>query len=301
MSRNDVLYKLIKLGVMLMGRLPRPILTFLADSLGLIWYLADGYRRRIVMENIQVAFPGKYSEKGAKRFVRKNFMHTIGIPFEMMWSYAKTPEELFSYFTFKGQHHLDAAYAKGRGVMGLICHMGTFEFLVIGVAMAGIDPYVLYRTLDFPPLERLTREMRERFGTTMIPVRNASRRIAGHMREGHLVATLLDQNVDWYQGVFVEFFGRPACIHKSLAKLVMETGSPVIPAFIMRDKGRYIVEAFPELEIQRTGDSIKDIENNTQQFISAIEMMVRKCPEQYFWVHNLWKTRNYCLIEERPA
>ena len=59
----------------------------------------------------------------------------------------------------------------------------------------------------------------------------------------------------------------------------------------------YIVEFFPEIPLKISGDPIKDIENNTQNYASAIEAMVRLSPEQYFWVHNRWKTQPYCVLK----
>lgn len=83
MSRDDAIYKLIKLALLTLGRLPKSLLSFIARSLGLIWYHIDAYRRKVVMENIQAAFPNEFSHENAARFVRKNFMHTIGIALHM--------------------------------------------------------------------------------------------------------------------------------------------------------------------------------------------------------------------------
>ena len=54
------------------------------------------------------------------------------------------------------------------------------------------------------------------------------------------------------------------------------------------------MEFLPEIPLVETGDPIKDIEINTQNYMSAIESMIRKYPDQYFWVHNRWKTKNFC-------
>jgi len=113
------------------------------------------------------------------------------------------------------------------------------------------------------------------------------------------VATLLDQNVGWYKGVFVDYFGHPACTNNGLAKLAINSGASVVPMFIRRENGRYIHEFLPEVPVVVTNDPIKDIENNTQAFVSALESMVRQCPEQYFWVHNRWKNKPYCLLDQK--
>ena len=290
------IYKLIKLFVILLGILPKQMLKFFSDLFGLIWYTIDKRHRNVVLENINFAYPEKLSSTQGQRFVKKIFKHIAGILFEVIWSYSKTRDELFKCFTIKGLDHLENARKKGKGVLCLTCHMGNFELLVVAIAKTGINPYVLYRKLDFNPLEQFILEMRQRFGTTMIPLRKASKKIDTVLSNGGVVGTLLDQNVDWYKGVFVDFFGRPACTNNGFAKLVLKTKSPVVPVFTMKKNGKYIMEFLPEIPLQITGDPIKDIENNTQNYVSAIETMVRRCPEQYFWVHNRWKTKPYCTL-----
>jgi KDO2-lipid IV(A) lauroyltransferase len=81
-------YKPIKLYFFILGYFPNPMLTFFADSLGVIWYTVDKKHRRIVIGNIRAAYPEKFTGKKAERFALKNFQHTIGILFEVIWSYS---------------------------------------------------------------------------------------------------------------------------------------------------------------------------------------------------------------------
>jgi KDO2-lipid IV(A) lauroyltransferase len=123
------------------------------------------------------------------------------------------------------------------------------------------------------------------------------RRIMNALRKNKIVGILLDQNVDWYDGAFVNFLGRLACTNKGLALLAMKTGSPVIPIFSMREAGgRYRVVIEKEIELIRTGDKTRDVEDNTALFTNMIENYIRKYPDQWFWFHKRWKTKNYCEI-----
>jgi KDO2-lipid IV(A) lauroyltransferase len=69
----------------------------------------------------------------------------------------------------------------------------------------------------------------------------------------------------------------------------------VVPLYTIRHGRQFIIQFLPEVPVTVTGDSITDIETNTQQFTTAVETMVRQCPDQYFWVHNRWKTKPWCL------
>ncbi|OGQ88659.1 MAG: lauroyl acyltransferase [Desulfobacula sp. RIFOXYA12_FULL_46_16] len=292
---DDRIYKLLKLMVSLMGRLPTPALTFLSDLFGLIWYGLDKRHRTVVQDNLNLAYPGVFSRRGAERMAVHIFKNTAAILFEVIWAYPIPREKLFAHFTVKGGEHLEAARKKGRGVLLLTCHMGNFELLVAALPKAGVEkPYGIYRKFDFKPLERLMREMRQRFGATLIPMRGASEKIDAVLREGGEMGTLLDQNVDWYKGVFVDFFGRPACTNSGFAKLALRSRAPVVPMYTVRKGKRFLIEFLPEVPLIETGDKIKDIEINTQNYVSAVESMVRRYPDQYFWVHNRWKTKPYC-------
>lgn len=295
------LYKLIKLLVRLLSFFPKSFLLFVSDLLGLFWYHLDKRHRNVVLENVGKSFPGQFSQDGLERFAKKNFKHIAGIAFEVVWSISWKPEDLHRHFIVRGDAHLKRAMANGTGVVGLLCHMGNFEFLASAIGLSGMNGHALYRKLDFLPLEWLLKELRERFGTRMVPLRKASKKIESLLREGKLIGTLLDQNVDWYKGVFVDFFGRPACTNDGLAKLVLRTGAKVVPMFIHKKEQKYIFEFLPALELKETGDPIKDIENCTQIFVSSIESMVRQCPEQYFWVHNRWKTKSFSMLADKPA
>jgi KDO2-lipid IV(A) lauroyltransferase len=103
----------------------------------------------------------------------------------------------------------------------------------------------------------------------------------------------MDQNVDWYDGVFVDFFGHRACTNKGLARLALKTEAPVLPVFIVREGSLYRAEIGPEVPLIKTGDKTKDVEANTQQYNDVIEAFVRRYPDQWFWVHQRWKTRPY--------
>jgi KDO2-lipid IV(A) lauroyltransferase len=112
------------------------------------------------------------------------------------------------------------------------------------------------------------------------------------LKRNEIVGILIDQNVAWYEGVFVDYFGRPACTTDGLALLALHTGAPVLPGYIVRlHDGRYRLVIGPEVEVTRTGDWDADVLVNTQRFTKVIEETVRQYPDQWFWVHQRWKTK----------
>jgi len=111
------------------------------------------------------------------------------------------------------------------------------------------------------------------------------------LKNKELIGILLDQNTHRNAGVFVDFFGPPACTNEGLALLALRTETPVIPLFCMREGDRFRVEFGSALPLVRTGDKGRDIKINTRQYNRALEEIIRRYPEQWFWVHQRWKTR----------
>ena len=281
----------------MLGMLPRGVMHFFSDILGLVWYKIDKRHRTVALENIQTAYPEKFSPFGSERVVKTIFKNIAGIPFEVLWFYGKPWKTLVPCFLIKGRRHYEKTQKKGRGIILLTCHLGNFELLAAAQKAAGIkNLHAIYRKFDFLPLERLMLEMRQRFGVIMIPTGGAARKIDRILHHGGVVATLFDQNAGWYNGVVTDFFGRPACSKNSLAKLVLKSSASVVPVFMVKKNACYVVEFLPEIPLIRTGCPIKDIEVNTQNYVTAVETMVRQCPEQYFWVHNRWKTKPFSPI-----
>ncbi len=297
---NDLVYKLLKLFIISLGLLPRSVAKFCSDILGLLWFKIDKRHKKITLDNISKAYPSELSSRQVLSLGKKVFKNTIHMIFDIAWAFRKSQKELLSYYTIKGYGNLKAAIKKGRGVLLLSGHIGNFELLV---AAFGHDPdfkmYGAYRKFDFQPLEKFMLEERQRFGTTMIPLHGASKKIDAILRNQGAVGTLLDQNANWHSGVRVDFFGRPACTNKGLAALALRTKAAVVPMCIAKTGDTFLVEFLPEIPLESTGDMIRDLENNTQNYTTAIEAMVRKYPDQYFWVHNRWKTKPYDLIPRK--
>ena len=119
------------------------------------------------------------------------------------------------------------------------------------------------------------------------------RGLLGAMKQGETVGILMDTNMTPPQGVFVDFFGIPACTASGLARIALRTDAAVVPGFCVWDKklGKYRLRFDPPVELVRTGNEEADIAATTARFTAKIEEFVRKYPGQWLWVHRRWKTR----------
>jgi Kdo2-lipid IVA lauroyltransferase/acyltransferase len=297
---GNIIYRLIRFAVRTMAYIPYPLGQFKGRVLGFLAYLIPLSRKNVALENIRQSFPAM-SGPETKRLLRNVYIHFGRMLFEIPHILRLTPEGLHEYVTFEGLENLEAAAAKGKGVFVLTAHFGNWELMAAAVTIGWRSTAVIARPADFEPLDRILNELRSRFGTEIIPSRRSMRRILNALKENKLIGVLLDQNVDWYEGVFARFLGRWACTNKGLALMAQKIGSPVVPAFSVRDKtGGYRVIFEKEADLIRTGDKTADLETNTQILTTMIEKYVRTYPDHWFWFHKRWKTRNYCPLAAGP-
>jgi KDO2-lipid IV(A) lauroyltransferase len=147
--------------------------------------------------------------------------------------------------------------------------------------------------MDNPYLDRLLQSYRTMHGNKVVPKDDFVRGLLAAMKARETVGILMDTNMTPPQGVFVDFFGIPACTASGLARIALRTDAAVVPGLTIWEEslGKYRLRFDPAMELIRTGDLEADIVANTQKFTKAIEEYVRKYPDQWLWVHRRWKTR----------
>lgn len=282
--------------IRVIGCIPHAVGTRIGAVIGRLLYTFDKKHRNIATDNVSRAFGWAPGSHRVQRIVRQVFDNLGTMLFEIAWAHRLDPKQHPQYFRITGSENYYRAMKKKRGALLLTAHMGNWELFTITAHMAKIPANVVYRPLDSQALDDAVKKLRCRFGAKLIPTTNrrAIVQIFNTLKKGECVAMLMDQNVDYYNGVFVDYFGKRACTNKGMAVLALRTGAPVVPVFMVRDAGGFRTEVLPEIPLSKTGDKQKDIEVNTARYNQAIEAFVRRYPDQWFWVHQRWKTRPYC-------
>jgi Kdo2-lipid IVA lauroyltransferase/acyltransferase len=267
----------------------------LAQIMGSIWHRIDTRHRRIVMRNLELAFGEELREGEREAICRKAFIHIACVLLEFPCLATIDPDNVEQFITSSGLDNLYATAKKGTGLLAFTSHFGNWELMALAFSLRFWPFNVVVRPLDNNILNRVVDGVRSRGGNRTIPKSDSVRTILRLLRQNKPIAMLIDQNVDWYEGVFVPFFNEVACTSKALATLALRTGLPVLSIYNFRHSdGLYETVFEPEVQLIRTGGSlIADIEENTALFNRIIEGYVRKHPEQWFWLHQRWKTRPY--------
>jgi Kdo2-lipid IVA lauroyltransferase/acyltransferase len=256
-----------------------------------LFYHASAKQRIIALHNLRGAYPEKSVDE--IEVLAKGVYRHMGIVlaelFEMPYITRKT---LHEWADAEGLEHLEKAFAQGKGVLSIVAHFGNWELMTVAVPLMARPMQIIYRPLDSPVMDNLLGWSRTKHGNSLIPKGGSGKKIIRLLRENNAIGILSDQNVDKNEGAFVDFFGRPACTSVGTAVLAMQSGAPVLPAFMPRmPDGRYKLIILPAVEITSTDNYESDLIVNTQRFTKVVEDMVRKYPDQWFWIHQRWKTK----------
>lgn len=279
-------------------RLPGPLRRGLFAGLFSLFYRFVPRQRLIAAYNLRRAFPEKSDEEIVR--LSREVYRNLGIMAAEFFTIPQlTRENIGELVEAEGLEHCRRALAKGRGVLFFTAHFSNWELSAAAMSLLVKPVGAIYRPLDSGLLDRIVLRVRSATGNIPIPKERAMRAILRHLKQDGILGIMLDQNMAWNEGVFVDFFGRPACTTSGLALLALHTGAPVLPGYIVRlPGGRYRLVIGPEVEITRSGDRDADILANTQRFTKVIEEIVRRCPEQWLWIHQRWKTQR-CQIGRR--
>lgn len=190
-----------------------------------------------------------------------------------------------------GMENLQCALGKGRGAIVFSAHFGNWEWLPPLLSdRLGRPVHSVARPMDNPLIEAKVRAFRESLGSRIIYKQGSLRTILKRLAENEVVYLLIDQNAVAREGVFVDFFGRPAATVATAAQLRLKKGIPLVPAFLHYEPGAVVLEVLPEIGCAAGGDDPAAVTRLTQELTRLIEEQVRRFPEQWLWFHDRWRT-----------
>jgi KDO2-lipid IV(A) lauroyltransferase len=273
---------------------PRRWLEAFGAALGwLVWALH--IRRRVVLENLRLAFPEK-PEAERRAIARATFLN-LG---RMISDFVRIPfmgrEELEAIFVYEGWDRFQEALDRepGRGVIACTAHFGNFEVLAAAHTLRGVPVTMISRQMGKSGANDLWRALRARSGVEDLVVGKGSTLAAANraLKAGRNLGYVIDQNQAQRHAIFPTFFGVPAATAATPAVLQLRSGAAVI--FVVSHPlgdGRHEVVFEGPLDVPDTGDRERDVLAFMQDLNDRLERHVRAHPEQWYWLHRRWKTR----------
>jgi Kdo2-lipid IVA lauroyltransferase/acyltransferase len=291
LNRRDLEDRLASSAGVLASFLGRRASLALGRSLGRLLGDLDHRHMAIALDNLRHAFPD-WDEPRLLRTARAVYAHFGQVVFDILWMRGRSREVILSVVEVQGGEHVQAAMAEGRGAIMATAHIGNWE--LHGVAHGWLfGPIgVVARALDNPALDRRLCELRTQGGNAVFYKKRALAQVLKALRGGGATAILIDQNVQEKDGIFVDFFGRPAATTTVAAALAVKTGCLLVPSHSeIRPDGGYRLIYDPPIRWKTSGDREADISRLTQELTARIEEWVRETPGQWLWIHRRWKTR----------
>lgn len=290
--RQRLEYALVWLIVKGIGILPRPLAR--AKGIALAWtvYLVHVRLRRVGMRNLAMAFPEKSRHERAR--ILRGVFTSLGRQLAEVCLFPRyTRENVSKVVVYDGFENFERAFSRGKGVLFLTAHLGGWELGSFAHSLQGYPLHIVMRPLDNPSLDRFIREYRTMHGNSTVDKDDFVRGLLSAMKAGETVGILMDTNMTPPQGVFVDFFGIPACTASGLARIALRTDAAVVPGFTIWDSTlrKYRLRFEPAVNLVRSGNDDADVVANTAVFTEIIEEHVRRYPDQWLWVHRRWKTR----------
>jgi len=274
--------------VALVRVLPMRAVLGIGTLLGRAFYAVDRGHRRLAIDNLRAAFPGR-TERECQAICRGMFSHFGRLLVVLLKFSTMRPSQMLAHVEFEGEERVVHAHAQNRGVLLFTGHFGFWEINALVHALTMKPMAVLARPLDNPLLHDLLERVRTATGNSVFYRRGAIRRVLRALEANQAVAFLIDQHMQPADAVYVDFFNRPAATTSALAALALRTGAPVVPVFALplpRGRFRMVYEHAVE---PPSADDEHAITEFTQRCTDVLEMYVRRYPELWLWMHRRWR------------
>ena len=289
---NDIAWAALRLSETFTRTRGTDFAVGLGRPLGALAWALVGSRRRRCLDNARIVFP-ELSEPERRRIARESVLNSTSSWPELM-SYCYFGRlRILDNVVCEGREHLDAALARGRGVIAPGIHMGNFPLIGVWMTAAG---YQFDFVMRYPHDERVSRRLNHVGRVLEIGlIRDRPRLVClrgclGSLSRGGTLFLHLDMRAGTTGGIEVPFFGRPYQAFAGPISLALKTRATVLPMYIVRDRGirhRLVIE--PRFRLERTGDKRTDIRTNLARLMRRFEGWVREHPEQWWWFHRLWR------------
>ncbi|MGA2811551.1 MAG: lysophospholipid acyltransferase family protein [Candidatus Acidiferrum sp.] len=290
--RDWLQYAALWITVKSLGVLPRPLARWKASVAARMCVACLPKLRQTADFNLRLAFPD-WEEKQRREVIGK-MVRNLGW---MAAEFARFPkyntESIEQFVVLDGHENFLAGKQRGKGVIYLTGHIGAWELSSFAHARYGFPLHYMARPIDNPRIDAFVNRYRGLSGNLPIFKNESARVMLKVLKEQGTVGILADQNTMPQEGVFVDFFGTPACTSTGIARVALHTDAAVVPGYCYWDPAmrKYRLRFEPPVELTRTGDGERDVRENTARFAKIIEEIIKRHPEQWVWLHARWKTR----------
>lgn len=272
----------------LISRLPARLAYLISDFAFLIVYYLIGYRKKVIIDNLKVAFPDK-SAVELQNLCKKTTQHFCDSFIEVIMSMGLSQEEMRRRFIYTNLELIDELRTQNRPIIAMFAHQASFEWTMCIDGLVDYKIIAVYKPLANKYFNKLIVDIRKKFNSTLITMQKASHSISKSISNGEMAmyGLVADQSPARYRAQhFTNFFGKTSAVFIGSEKLAKAHDTAVVYLAVDKVKRGYYKATFHT--ITNHAAQTKDWEI-TDAFFDLLEIQIRKQPEYYLWSHKRWK------------
>lgn len=292
--REQIEYAFVKLFLWLAKSAPKALIYKIMRYLSTLFYYLDSKRRHLTIANLTLAFPQKTTQEieVLSKKVYSELSVTIAEILLMFCGKFDIDKAIKNHKQAREKlQHL--AQNSPNGIIVVTAHFSNWEVAAHFLAKNGLPMLAIGREGNNKLIDKnITVPFRNKYGNRATSKDNAMLAMARTLKKGEAVGLLIDQKAGHLNSVAVDFFGTPAETTTSVAMLKLKFDPLIVPIFIARgsDGGYEMIINDPiEYVAKEIEDTEKKVEAMTLKYNQSIEAVIRKYPEQWFWMHNRWR------------
>jgi len=253
-----------------------------AHKLAQLFYNHLVIRQKEARKNIAIAFP-RYSQARRELILKNSYIFFIRNTMQFL-SFPKGFQN--AHITVNGKEYLDKALTKKKGVILVTGHFGVWEIMLAWFGLNQYSMLVVGQKQKNSGADAFVNQLRENTGIKMIPRKSSLEFMYEALARNNILTLASDQDAK-KRGIFVKFFSLPASTPKGAGRFHLEYGSPLIFVTCHLERpNNHVLDILPI-----PTDSNSNIASITQSFTLMLENIITAYPEQYFWFHRRWKTK----------
>jgi len=288
---NLLIYILVYPLIWFISILPFRILYFISDGIYVLIYYVIGYRKKIVLYNLKLAFPEKSTKELIK--IRKKFYHHfVDIFAEMIKSFTVSKEGVYKRYKYTNLDFFSELYKDGKSVVLVGPHYANWEWIMSLDSFVAYKGYAAYKKVKNPYFNKKVLESRVKFGTNLVQTSKIISEIKYNQKNNiqAMYGLLSDQSPQVKRTFYWRsFFGVKVPVHTGAEMLAKKYNMNVVYMSVKKVKRGYYETTFSLITKEASKHPNYEI---TDLFITEVEKQVRKQPEYYFWTHKRFKHKD---------
>ena len=255
------------------------------------WPFVPKRRKNMARENIMRCLNVNAEE--AERISKASAIHGGDLLFEVL-RFPVLKNIMKEHVKIEGLHYmtdyLNSPERQGKGGVIATCHSDNWELLGGAFAQYGIPLVGVAKKQRSSGMDRFINEYRTLIGM-YVAYSTSIRKMFDLIDEGWIIGLVMDQDTGRNDGVVVKFFNEPTNFVQGAAYMSRLKNVPIFPSFMHKnDDGTHTLTIQPAIYVNKTKNKREDLKQTTQQLALLIERHIRQYPEEWFWLHDRWKS-----------